>query len=1078
VARVGDEWHAATVEWVDAKGDVAILSCHELSANGAVRWGRLVGSAPLPWGAVGFPVASVDDARARHPEHAYGLTSPISDVDLGRLALTVGSREAIGADPPIGNYSPWAGLSGAAVFCGDHLVGVVTTDPGSYARSLVGRRVEDFCHDPGLKDLLGSLPELEDVEGTVPISSQPELRTPERHKVLLGYLKADVTWAEWIDALLTQVGFRVVRKGWFFDSSENLASRANQTVNDNEFVIVLLSAAFNASPHSNVGLSHLMADGRDHRRILLVRAERCELPDWLAERVSVDFVEQPPESAAAQILDELEVRGFRIGKGLDSDARSALRERNYPGWGPQITNLPPRNNIFTDRLEALKRIQQVLLGEDNAGKLQKCAIHGLGGTGKTETVLEFAHRFGSHYDLVWWIRAEEHVSISDHLLALAGMLQIEQTAAQSNILIALWQELRRRDRWLLIFDNALNPVALKSFWPPAGSGDVLVTSQNPTWTSVGASLVPVKPFARADSVTFLQKRSNRTGEHKEALAIAETLGDLPLALEQAAAYVDKTRGSFESYADLLQENMEALLEAGEAGTVAWTFETSINKARAEQPHARDLLALLAHFAPDDIPRELVPGQSLALRGPLANAVTSPVRYDQILAALVGFSLVDAYTDRIEIHRLVRRAVRDGLDPSERVSFYSDAVRLLEAAFPADPLDMQTWPTCGRLLVHVAWIMPDHERLGPLLSSQLGSLLQRSGRYLHARGDYAQGRRFLELALEKRRGRVGRERLAEAETLTSLGRVYYHLAVLDQARQVTEQAMDIYREELGDDSPQAAENMLHLSRILRESGEFLEAESIARGFLRECGRMESSDPGLFAAGHSTLGDALWRLGRPVDARASYLEALSIRHGSIASSPADLASCHKHIGIISIELGDNGTAEEELRNARDLLRGVFDEDSLDVMDVDLHLGDVLCRTNRPEEAVAILRHVVRVREETLGDHPDLAGALVKLGVALTALRNYPEAISMLRRASAMFAERSRGNPRYVADAELALAETFRDAGELKAARTAGDRSLAIYKEMLGTDHQSTVQAQAFLEELQGAPRPATTCPNAGL
>jgi hypothetical protein len=159
VARLGGDWLDATVVWVDTGRDVGVLHCPELSAGSEVRWGRLTGSDPLDWGAVGFPVASAGRAAGRQAEHAYGRTSPISERTAGRLALSVESREAIAGG------SPWAGLSGAAVFCGEHLVGVVTTDPGTYEKSLEGRRAEDFCDDPRFAQLLGRPPELEDVAG-------------------------------------------------------------------------------------------------------------------------------------------------------------------------------------------------------------------------------------------------------------------------------------------------------------------------------------------------------------------------------------------------------------------------------------------------------------------------------------------------------------------------------------------------------------------------------------------------------------------------------------------------------------------------------------------------------------------------------------------------------------------------------------------------------------------------------------------------------------------------------------------------------------------------------------------------
>jgi tetratricopeptide (TPR) repeat protein len=1072
VERIDGAWEHATVAWVDAVRDVGVLSCPELRADSMVRWGRLAGSKRLDWDAVGFPVASIDPEKGRQPEHAFGWTSPISEGGAGRLALTIRSRQPARGDSGkvTGGDSPWAGLSGAAVFCGDHLAGVVTTDPRAYEKSVVGRRAEDFCQDPAFAQLLGRVPVLENVTGSTRDHGLREVLSGRQPKVFLSHLTADTTWVDWIEGLLGQAGFTVARQRWHFVAGADLDARAQQSLADNECVMVLLSAAFIASPHSgNVWLRQLMGQ-QIHQRVVLVRVEPCKLPDWLSPHVTVDFVGVPPSSAVTQILEELEARGFAPGRKLPAASRAQF-VRDFPGRGPAISNLPPRNEIFTDRVKILGRIQKLLLSEPNAGKMQACTLHGLGGIGKTQAAIEFGHRFGSHYDLVWWIRAEQQVSITDHLMWLARELRIDQAAEQSFILNALWQELKRRDRWLLIFDNAPNANALKPFWPRWGNGDVLVTSRYMAWKSLGGIPVRLQSFSARDAVTFLQKRTSKTGEGEAARTVAERLGFLPLALEQAGAYVEETQTSLRAYSELLPGNQQALLAAGKPGsypgTVASTWRFSIDAAREEQPHARDLLALFAYLAPDDIPRDLVPDHAEALQGPLAGVAADPVRYDQILAALTGFSLVDADPERIGIHRLVQDTVRSELDPGDRVLAHGEAVRLMTAAFPEDPYDMRTWPACGRLLAHVGWVVQDYQELLPGLAAELGVLLQRAGRYLHVRGDFPEAQRFLEQALDVRRSQPGKDRTPEAETLSTLGRVYYHLAVLDKARPATEEAIRLYQEELGEDALQATQNMLHLSRIVREIGEFSQAEHLALEFLHTCARAHAGDQGMLAAGHSTLGDALWRLGRLEEARASYREALRLRQGSAGATPADTASCHKHIGIVSIELNDYQTAEEELLRARELLSAAYEEDNLDLVDVDLHRGDLLCRSGRPGEARIILERVVQVRERILGKHPDLAGALVKYSVALTALGEYPEAIKKLQRASVMFAACSGTGHPYVADAEFRLAETLRKDDRLARARTAAKQAFEIYRAAYGSDHPSTIQAQTLLRELSRDP-----------
>jgi hypothetical protein len=162
VAGPDGDWEPASVVWADAGRDVAVLACPALRADGHLRWGQLAGPDPLDWGAVGFPAASAARDGKRQAEHAYGRTSPISERAAGTLALTIESRNAA----QTGSGSAWAGLSGAAVFCGDHLAGVITADTGAYDQSLTARRVDDFCRDLAFAQALGGTVVLEQVTGT------------------------------------------------------------------------------------------------------------------------------------------------------------------------------------------------------------------------------------------------------------------------------------------------------------------------------------------------------------------------------------------------------------------------------------------------------------------------------------------------------------------------------------------------------------------------------------------------------------------------------------------------------------------------------------------------------------------------------------------------------------------------------------------------------------------------------------------------------------------------------------------------------------------------------------------------
>ena len=900
-------------------------------------------------------------------------------------------------------------------------------------------------------------------------------------KVFLSYLPADLTWADWIVGLLSLAGFRVIRQNWEdweVVAGGDTASPPRQPLVENACVMILLSATFVASSYNGGDrFSRLIEAKQGWQPPFLVQIEACQLPEWLASHVAVDLAESAAATAAERLLGKLAARGFTVPAELSFEA-GAEYNRKFPGRGPEISNVPPRNSHFADRLDILGVMQQTLLSAPTT-EPQVCAINGLGGVGKTQTVIEFAHRFGSHYDIIWWVRAEQQVSIADHLTTLARELGVSAAAEQSRMLAGLWRELRQRDRWLLIFDNAPNPRTLVPFWPPGGSGDVIVTSRHLAWGSVGGHSVQVKPFDRSDAITFLRNRT-KSSEEAAAVTVAEALGCLPLALEQAAAYVEETQTSLQTYENLLSANYHALLAAGKpnwyTGTVATTWTVSIKGACAEQPLARDLLALFAYLAPDDIPRNLAQSHATALSSPLREAVADPVRYDQIVAALMSFSLIAADPYRIGIHRLVQLTVQDQLDPGERVSSHGDSVRLLSAAFPANPTKIETWQTCGRLLAHVSLATRNYQELLPAHAAELGTLLQHAGRYLHVRGEYREARLFLERALDIRSTSPGLGGTARAETLSSLGRVYYHLANLAEARRVTELALAFYRETLGQDAPPAGESMLHLSRIVRELGDFAGAEQIARDFLHVFGQSRVSNDPMVAVGEQALGDALWRLGRLDDARGAYQEALRIR-GSTTADPVDLASCHKHIGIVSAELGDLGLAEHEFREARSLLSQVYDDEDLDMADVNNHLADVLRRTGHAAEARPLLERVLLVRERVLDEHPDVAGSLVKYGATLSSLGDNAGAMSALERACQMFAKRMGTSHPYVAEAKLALAEALRAAGQRGPAQASAREALDINMAAFGPMHRQTINAQQLLDDLRTTGGPGATFADPG-
>jgi len=379
--------------------------------------------------------------------------------------------------------------------------------------------------------------------------------------------------------------------------------------------------------------------------VIPCRLDKTALPALLANLLYLDFTEV--EKGLMQLREAVQLAQKPVTTMPTSDTERVARFLRFELAGdlPPIWNVPHlRNPNFTGRGQLLADLWQALTAEKAAALTQTQAVHGLGGVGKTQLALEYAYRYAADYGLVWWLRSEEPAILAADYAGLATALDLPEKEAkeQDAIIKAVRQWLDHHSGWLLIFDNANQAQDLLPYLPQAAIGHVIITSRSPHWKDVANPLkVPVWP--REESVAFLMRRTGAQSEAvpvAEAAAVAEELGDLPLALEQASAYVEATGISWADYLDLFRQYRQDLLKEHQPlaydATVATTWEISFQKIKAETPVAVDLLNVCAFLAPDEIPRSLlIEGLQKDVQSPNSDL---PIFRHKVVAKLVRFFL--------------------------------------------------------------------------------------------------------------------------------------------------------------------------------------------------------------------------------------------------------------------------------------------------------------------------------------------------------------------------------------------------------------------------------------------------------
>ncbi|MFI7598427.1 FxSxx-COOH system tetratricopeptide repeat protein [Actinoplanes sp. NPDC049681] len=878
-----------------------------------------------------------------------------------------------------------------------------------------------------------------------------------RVDVFVNHAGRDRAWAEWVAWELVEAGFTVELDYWDWEVGENFVEKMRDALQRADRMVALFSEAyFEPQRHTSPELAALLADRSPARkRLIPVRIEPVTPPLLYAPLLSIDVFGVPEDHARQQLIEA--VRGKRRPDGRPefpgshptaTDAGRGSGPRR-PGSLPPVWNVPPRNAAFTGRDRMIVDLRDRLL---SGGQVLVQALHGMGGVGKTQLAVEYAHRFAGEYELVWWINSENPALIGEQLasLAVAAGLVLAGTDVAAGV-AAVQGHLRCADRVLLVFDNVEKREDIRP-WLPGGPAHILVTSRNPLWSDV-AQTMSVDVFARPESVAFLQANLPDLAV-AEADQLAQALGDLPLAIAQTGDLLAETGMGIQRYLTALDQHAAELLDGdsppgGYPVSLAAAVTVAADRLAADAPAAGQLLSLCAYLAPDPIPLDLFTGDAdLPLE--LAAAADSFVALARAAGRLSRYGLARTTTNGLQLHRLTQAVLRD-TDPQPAVH-RGTVERLLIAAQPDDGTNPALWPRWSVLLPHILACDP-----AGTANTQLRWLVFSAGWHLLARGD---ARTALPLAEQLHTAwtqRLGPDELTTLNAARLLSYAHRALGHYEEARRLDEDVLERYRRVLGDDHPDTLSAAHSLAADLRRLREYEQARRLDEDVLERYRRVLGDDHPHTLISIQSLATDLRELGEYEQARRLDEDVLERRRRVLGD---DHPHTHSSTQSLAIDLHELGEFEQARRLGEDVLeryRRVLGDDHPDTLSAAHNLAGDLLRLREYEQARRLDEDVLERYRRVLGDdHPHTHDSIQSLATDLYELGEYEQA----RRLGEDVLERRRrvlgdDHPDTLSAAHN-LAIYLYELGEYEQACRLGEDVLERRRRVLGDDHPNTLSS----------------------
>jgi tetratricopeptide (TPR) repeat protein len=831
-------------------------------------------------------------------------------------------------------------------------------------------------------------------------ASQSMPPKPFKYAAFLSHNGAQKDWTENLARRLRDDGFKVWFDKWVLPqyAGNNWIGELRKGVEASRKIILVWSPDFfthDWPQFESTIIQSLDPIGKMERVIPLLHTASKIPTDW-GFRQALDFRSAAPGTMEFDFHYHQLVHNLDNSKPYEGDFER-FKKINAGNIAP--TSIPPvrplpagsrmpqaSNPLFVGREEEMRTLKQSLTPGSNALVGVHAAVVGMGGVGKTQLAIEFAHHYGQDYPGgVFWLNFAGEEDPINEVARCGGPegMDLEKWSEmkapeQSSRVHKHWEENEHAS--LLIFDNAEDPAAVEKWRPKHGHGSVLITSRRDDWPpKMGVKPLGIETLPRQKSLDLLAEVrpiiASNSKERDAADKICDCLGDLPLALTVAAFYLRKYKS--ESLAEYLKAlSAQPAIQDSSLEKVALSFAVSYNKLKPENATdalAQKLFHLASWFAPVSINRDLL----IASAGVDATDRKACHAAEDALGRLRDLGLIkEEPNGRLLLHRLLRDFAR--LNPHERL----DQEKALQAVgeslfeFASQENNSGLPQALARERVHLREVAAEIELVDAESAANLYAQLGRNGRALAL---FQEAKEYYERALKLDESVYGLDHPNVAIDLNNLGLVLRNLGDFIGARVNYDRALKIGETVFGLNHYHVATYVNNLGLVLQDLGDLAGARANIERALKIGEAIHGPEHPTVAIRINNLGSVLQDLGDLAGARANYERALRIDESVYGSNHPEIAIDVSNLGSVLQDLGDLNGARTNFERALKIDESVYGPDHPDIATDVSNLGSVLQNLRDLAGARACYEWALKIRKKFLGeDHPHTKIAQSNLNV----------------------------------------------------------------------------------------------------